>query len=166
MDTGLNNTNKLHLALNQEVFKDVEWIIEATSQERFGIWKDFKEKYKWEQICTGYSFVILELEVKPVGYKIKKQVLPINIEFFFAMVEGHKIAFYDSPSLLSHHGYIEAFLITYFQRTHDKYSKWNYTDATNAHNCLNYLDTVDVKPRKTTYKPSSFNKQYHIFEKL
>jgi len=34
MDTGLNNTNTLHIALENSYMEDVEWIIEATDEER------------------------------------------------------------------------------------------------------------------------------------
>jgi len=173
MDTGLNNTNTLHLALDDRYFEDVEWIIEATDEERFRIWQDYNKEHKWEQVSFGKSYTILNLEVKPVvkeskvydAKKVKKETLPVLIEFSFAIVNGHKIAFCDSPSTLTHSGYIEAFLLTYFQRTHDSYTRWNHTDATNAHNCLNYLNTIDIKPRKTIYKPNSYEEKYFIFKK-
>lgn len=28
-----------------------------------------------------------------------------------------------------------------------------------------YLDTIDIEPRDTKYKPPSYEKEYHIFEK-
>lgn len=163
MDVGLNNTNTLHLALDNKYLKDVEWLIEATNEERFQIWKDYHEKMDWKQEPLGWSYKILEMIVKPKG-GVKKETLPVMLEFSFAIVNGHKIAFYTSYSRLVHHGYIEAFLTTYFQRTHHEYTRWNQTDATNAHNCLNYLNDIDKEPRKTKYKPESHEKMYHIFK--
>jgi len=173
MDVGFNNTNTLHLALDEKFFEDVEWIIEATSDEQLNVWKEFHEMHEWKQVPRGMSYTILNLEVFPQvkeskvysTKKLKKESLPVVIEFSFAIVDGHKIAFYTSNSLLTHNGYIEAFLTTYFQRTHHKYTRWNHANATNAHNCLNYLDAVDVRARKTTYKPYSHLKKYHIFKK-
>ena len=87
------------------------------------------------------------------------------LEFRYYIINGHKVAFYSSSSMITHRGYIDAFLITYFQRTHDNYSRWNHVDATNFHNCINYLDSIDLKPRDTIYEPTTF-KKYHIFPKL
>lgn len=174
MDVGFNNTNTLHLALENEYLKDVEWIIEANSEEQRQIWKDYHEKMKWEEVRQGWMCTVLELEVKPKikeskfisVLKTKKEVLPITINFNFAIVNGHKILFYTSDAYLVHHGYIEAFFSTYFQRTHDNYSRWNQTDAENIHNCLGYLEDIDEKPRKTVYKPMSHEKMYHIFKSI
>ena len=182
MDVGFNNTNTLHLALGENDFKDVEWLIEATSNERHAIWNTWHEKVKWEHIGIGYGYTITELHIqipKPLvkkgftedsdpiedmGIGKKEEVLPVGINFNFAIVNGHKVAFYESLSLLVHHGYIEAFLKTYFQRTHDDYSRWNHVDSSNVHNCFNYFDTIDKKPRKTKYNPESFLKHYYIFK--
>jgi hypothetical protein len=173
MDTGLNNTNKLHLALNYPFMEDVEWIVEASDEERHQLWRDNHDRYKWEDINCGklYNIVNLEISVQScMGTKkitkTTKEVLPVYISFFFAIINGHKIAFYTSNSRLSHYGYIEAFLITYFQRTHDKYTRWNQTDANNFHNCVCYLDTVDIEHRNTTYKIDKSEKIYHIFKKI
>jgi hypothetical protein len=163
MDTGLNNRNTLHLAIDDEYLEDVEWIIEATSKERFQIWKDYHEKMNWEEVNFGLSYEILIMMVKPKGSE-KEEALPVMLELSFAIVNGHKIAFYTSNSRLVHWGYIEAFLITYFQRTHDGYTRWNHTNASNVHNCFGSLDDIDKKPRDAKYKPQSDEKKYHIFE--
>ena len=154
MDVGFNNTNTLHLALEYDYLEDVEWIVEATSEERHHLWDKWHEKYNWEQVGSGRIITILELEViYEKGNKKVKETLPVCVDFSFCILNGHKILFYYSPSRLAHLGYIEAFMSTYFQRTHDNYSRWNHTNATNFHNCANYLDTIDIEPRNTTYKP-------------
>lgn len=163
MDVGLNNTNTLHIALDDVYMKDIEWIVEATSEERFNLWKTYHERYDWKDVGMGTIHTILNLTV---SYKKFQEVLPICIEFMYAIIDGHKVCFYTSNARLVHHGYIEAFLTTYFQRTHHKYSRWNHTDATNFHNCINYLDTIDFEPRNTKYKPSKYDKPYFIFKKI
>ena len=166
MDVGLNNTNLLHLVLDSPYMEDVEWIVEATSEEKFHSWQNYHKKFKWEEISAGKLYTILEVEVAAIEHPKTKEILPVTIEFSFAIIDGHKICFYSSPSRLSHHGYINAFLITYFQRTHHEYSRWNHTDATNFHNCINYLNTIDIEPRSTEYKPESCEQKYYIFEKF
>ena len=170
MDVGFNNTNKLHIALENPFLEDVEWLIEATSTERHDIWNRYHKKHEWEEVShvEGYTILELEVEVKAhpmvVGWPfIKKEKLPIYISFNYAIVDGHKILFYECKSLLAHHGYVEAFFKTYFQRTHDGYSRWNHTDAMNAHNCFGYFYTLDKEPRDTKYKPDN---SYFIFKEL
>ena len=165
MDVGFNNTNTLHLALNQEFLKDVEWIIEATSEERFNLWKEWHKNIDWQNVNFGWSFNIVDLSIKALGSK-KSEIMSVTIEFNFAIINGHKVAFYESNSWVSHYGYIEAFLHTYFQRTHDSYTRWNHVDAGNIHNCFNYLDTIDKEPRDTKYTPDDFESKYHIFKPI
>ena len=165
MDTGLNNKNTLHIALDNPFMEDVEWIVEATSEERHHIWGDYHEKHNWEEVSSGQLYTILQLKVKAnVKGKKVKETLPISLDCSYAIIDGHKIMFYTSPSRLTHSGYIEAFLTTYFQRTHDNYTRWNHVDAANFHNCAGYLDTVDEKPRTTVYKPEDYEKKYFVFE--
>lgn len=165
MGVGFNNKNNLHIALNNEFLKDIEWMIEANSNEVYNLWLEWKDKYNWVQVCTGNSYKLLELDVKVKG-KRKSETLPVYISFTYWIINGHKICFYCSDSLLSHYGYIESFIKTHFQRTHDKYTRWNHTDSRNFHNCINYLDTIDVEPRNTIYKPTAFYKGYHIFNNI
>ena len=206
MDTGLNNRNTLHLELDTPEMADIEWLVEANSNEVMELWEkwstksmtnfrplDIDEKSftaggsdgggtikellalnervkrvnpkrrEWVQINSGHGFTILTLECSIPG-KRKKEKLPIVVSFSYFVIDGHKVAFYSCDSALHHSFYVEAFLQTYFQRTHDKYSRWNHTDAQNFPNCINYLDTIDEKPRDTVYKPNDFMKKYFIFE--
>jgi len=77
----------------------------------------------------------------------------IWVSFSFAHINGHKVAFYTANnSQTVHHGIVENYMMKYFQRTHDGYTRWNHTDATNFHNCVNSLDDIDESPRKTKFK--------------
>lgn len=217
MDVGFNNTNTLHLALNEPSLEDVVWLVESNSNETHELWGSWSDqslthynsldisdgessalvqkaylqmgpedaekirhllemnkriqkfngrRSKWEQIMTGHSFTILKLECKSPDGLGPIETLPIRIDFRYYIIHGHKIAFYSSDAALVHRFYVEAFLQTYFQRTHDGYSRWNHTDAQNFHNCINYLDTLDKEPRKTRFKPDGFMSQYFIFEPI
>lgn len=166
MDVGFNNTNTLHIALEDNYLEDVEWIVEATSEERHNIWDKWHERHNWEQVSSGRLWTIINLEVK-FERDDKKVIesLPVTLDVSYAILDGHKILFYDSPSRLVHLGYIEAFMHTYFQRTHDNYSRWNHTNSANFHNCAYYLDTIDTKPRNTTFEPYS-NEEYYVFKPI
>jgi len=156
MDVGLNNINNLHKATGRQELEHVEWAIEATNEEQYNLWKNNKEKYKWEQIQTGCVITICNAKtlISINGYELE-ETLPICVEFSFAKVNGHLIMFYSSNSLLQHWGIIEAFIIKHFQRTHSNYTRWNHTNAVNFHNCAGYLETIDVKPRNTKYDGSN-----------
>lgn len=162
MDVGLNNRNYLHKKLENSYLKDVEWLIEATSEERFNLWKDYHNdpKYDWKEVGSGYGYEIINLKIEGSD-KIQSEVLPVWVEFSFAIINGHKICFYTSNSRLVHHGYIESFLTTYFQRTHDNYTRWNHTDSTNFHNCIGYLEAIDLEPRDTIFKKED---KYYIWD--
>lgn len=183
MDVGLNNTNKLG-EINP-AFKDVVFLVEATSSERHSLWVEhahnsptniqplsekelneicsslsekpkLAEKLKalniringakrtrvnWEEISQGFALEIGKIE--------KKSVV---LTFFFAKLDGHKVAFYNCSSQAVDYAMIKDWLIERFQLTNDNYHRWNHTDAMNFHNCLNSLDSLDKEPRNTVYK--------------
>ena len=77
---------------------------------------------------------------------------PIYLHFTFAMIKNKKIAFYYPTSEFVDYKNIEEFLIENFQLTHDNYTRWNQTDATNFHICVLGLDSLDKEPRETIYQ--------------
>lgn len=174
MDVGFNNINFLHLTIDghtTECLENIEWIVEANSDERHWLWQENHEDHEWKEHSVGYWHTIMELDLNiskksSIDGKNVRETLPVNISFNFAEIDGHKICFYYSPSLLVHHGYIEAFMCTYFQRTHDNFTRWNHVDAANFHNCINYLDTIDKSPRNTVYTPSADTKKYFVFKPI
>ena len=96
----------------------------------------------WREVSRG-----VVIEVGNIGGR------PIVLTFFFAYINGQKVAFYECCSQLADYKMIEDFLIE-FQRTHDGYTRWNHTNAMNFHNCISGLSTIDVEPRNTTYNPN------------
>ena len=95
----------------------------------------------WGQIYAGVVITI--------GHVGK---LPICVSFNFAFINGKKICFYEATSQVVNHKMIEDWIISKFQLTHDKYCRWNHTNAVNFHNCVHSLDNLDKKPRNTVYK--------------
>lgn len=102
-------------------------------------------RIKWEQVNVGRMLTIGHIN-------IDNEKLPVNIEFSFAIIKGKKICFYNCCSRVADYTMIKNWLIKRFQLTHDKYSRWNHTDAANFHNCVQSLDNLDKKPRNTKYK--------------
>ena len=75
-----------HLPLEDKL-KKVDYIIEATSTEMFYLWKEYHEKYLWEEVMCGHS-----LEIG----KLKKR--PVCLTFRFAIVDKKIVMFYCSES--------------------------------------------------------------------
>lgn len=84
MDVGLNNTNTLHLALGNDYFKDIEWLVEATSEERYQLWKDWREHDEntltvdWGEVGLGQTYTILEVEVCAKRHKAIRKTLNLT----------------------------------------------------------------------------------------
>lgn len=124
----------------------LETIIKPSLREKFtNLQKRIKNNHQyivdWDQLPMGVSITI--------GH-IKK--LPVCIDFSFDIINGKKICFYYCCSRMCDHDMIDNWLIERFQLTHDNYTRWNHTDASNFHNCVNSLDNLDKKPRNTVYK--------------
>lgn len=103
--------------------------------------EDNQHRVKWESARMGISIEIGDLDDRP-----------ICVQFGFAHINGHKVAFYEGSSQLVDHKMIEDWLTENFQLTNDGYTRWNHVDSTNFHNCVNSLDRMDKEPRNTIYK--------------
>jgi hypothetical protein len=104
-----------------------------------------KKRVQWKQVSAGF--------LKTIGHiKSGREKLPVSVEFSFAFINGKKVCFYNCCSRAADHTMIHDWFIERFQLTHDGYTRWNHTDAGNFHNCINSLDDLDKKPRKTKYK--------------
>jgi len=177
MDVGLNNRNTLG-AIAPE-FADVVFFVESTSNEQHQHWSDYAKESMTNITPLQDDFINLIPEnvrsnVKRLNDKVKdlqhtrvewKQIMsgfgltighvdkrPVCVSFSFAVINGKKVCFYYCTSQVADHKMIENWLISHFQLTHDGYSRWNHTDSSNFHNCINSLDSLDVEPRDTIYK--------------
>ncbi len=98
-------------------------------------------RVEWKQVPEGFATLIGELDKRPV-----------YLEFSFAYINGHKIAFYEICSQVADYKMAEDYLKKNFQLTNDGYTRWNHTNSTNFHNCVNSLDRMDKEPRNTKYE--------------
>lgn len=178
MDVGLNNKNTLG-EIDPE-FKDIVFLVKATSFEQFNIWQEYSkqsisniepiqdrfidilpteparklfgdlnnkvkkfasERVEWEQISSGFSIKIGNVNE-----------MPVNVSFSFAIINGKKICFYEAISRIVDYVMVEDWLIDRFQLTNDNYTRWNHVNASNFHNCINSLDRLDKEVRDTVYE--------------
>lgn len=195
MDVGFNNTN----TFETKELRDVEFIVEATSEEKFNLWKRYSrnrksyiekmietptigelkllydngflsEELRKELALIQNTLILVEKHNRAVEEELKLKVdwedepmgktecvgtyngKQIWVSFYFSRINGHKVAFYECTSVVVNHDVVENYLMRYFQKTYDNYSRWCHTNATNFHNCICGLTRLDKEPRNTTFK--------------
>ena len=137
-DEGFSKNLSPELKYELDLLKDMNSRIIKHNQK---VHDDNQKRVDWKQEYAGFATCIGE---------IKKR--PIYVEFSFAYINGHKIAFYNGCSELVDYKMVENYMTKNFQLTHDNYCRWNHVNAANFHNCVNSLDRMDKKPRNTKYK--------------
>jgi hypothetical protein len=127
------------LLINHDTrFKKCEFIVEANRYERLALWKEWHVAISWEEDCKGLIIEIGKLAGRP-----------ILLNFSFALINRHLVAFYDSPSQVVDHKQIDEFLRKNFQVTYDA-GRWAHCDAMNFSHCLSYI--VDKVKDEVVYK--------------
>jgi hypothetical protein len=126
-------------------FEDTVFVVEANSYERLSLWSKHchqgstestlakYKRYEWEQDNFG-----LTVEVGKIDNK------PISITFFWFIIEGHRVAFYERNSWYIDLYQVDEWLKKYCNPT------WNYgrrahCNAMNFHHCLHAIDDLNKK---------------------
>lgn len=118
--------------------KATEFVVEASSAEYHFLWAEVApesdrtiHKIKsWEQINEGFVDTI-----EHVWINAKR--MPITISVFWAKLDGHMVAFYESPSVVTDRDRVEKYLWSkMFPHLKDKDRR---VDASGFHNCLRAL---------------------------
>jgi hypothetical protein len=104
--------------------KDVEYMVEATSNERFMLWEKWHYSKEGRQISWESNNVGL---METVGYIDKR---PVVMTLNTAVIGGKKILFYDGTSQLVDHALIDKWLV-------DNLPDVCKTDAGNFHCAVN-----------------------------
>jgi hypothetical protein len=111
-------------------FKNTEYAVEADSYTRQSLWEQWSTQamfkrpncnnINWEQDCMGCLLQIGQLDNRPV-----------NIEFYWAKLNGHSILFYNACSQLVDHAMTKTWL--------KKYCNTPKCDANNFHHVISYI---------------------------
>ena len=87
------------------------YFVEATGFEKHSFWRNFakqspikdqelsKSWVDWEQEYVGHTFQIARF----AGF-------PITITLFWGVLDGRRVCFYESESLVVHHGIVDSFI--------------------------------------------------------
>ena len=98
----------------------VVYFVEATSFEKYSLWKQYHEKIDWKQESEGFGNTVGEFGGEP-----------IFINFNFAYLYGKLICFYDATSNVVNHQMVESYI-------KKKYKGISLTDANNFGTALNF----------------------------
>lgn len=114
-----------------------EYMIEATHEEEFGVWKRFAEdgKHTWTQ-CHGWIVTVGEVWIGAESSKLER--MPVTVSLSFVLFDGHLICFYEAQSQVVDHRMVEKYVRAGGRR---------HTNATNFHNCVLDLERGD-RPAK------------------
>ncbi len=106
-------------------FKDVVFVIEATNFEHVALWQlneESKHIKSWEDISLGFGTTI--------GYVGD---MPVTVFVFCSKLNGHKVAFYESTSLIVDHDMVRKWI------DHYNPNPERHTDAGNFGKCYEYV---------------------------
>ncbi len=101
--------------------------IEADDYAYHMIWRDYKDKYYFVQDYSGFAREIGRINNRPV-----------MLNFKWWIINGHPVLFYGCNSQIADWKMIEDWFKKYMP--HVKYT----SDATNAHNVLNYCHKIEI----------------------
>ena len=85
--------------MKMEEIEKVKYAVEANSYEILCLWKEWHEHVEWKQISSG--------RICEVG-KIKD--IPVMVQLFWNVLDGHKILFYSPCSRMVDHEMINNWL--------------------------------------------------------
>jgi hypothetical protein len=127
-----------NLKEDAELFEGVEFLVEASDYEKQTLWERYYYKpfnpeavvKDWQQVSMGHGITIGHLGDRPVCVSI-----------FYAILDGHKVMFYDATSQVVDHAMIDEWLKhhTLEKVRWDNGTRWAHTNAMNFHHCLHYI---------------------------
>ncbi|KKL70171.1 hypothetical protein LCGC14_2107590 [marine sediment metagenome] len=121
-------------------FADTVFVVEANSFERLTLWSMHShqgsiesmhvpyKRYKWEQDSLGCM-----IEVGHINNE------PVRIDFFWNIIDGHRVAFYGRRTWLIDLYMVKAWLEAHCNPIWDG-SRRAHCNAMNFHHCLNAID--------------------------
>lgn len=113
---------------DEDKLKSCVFFVEATSTEKFYLWKEYHEEIEWEEDNSGFSIV--------VGNISKSK--PVNVCFTFAKIYGKRICFYEAVSRFVDHTMVENWI-------KKNYPDIQITDAMNFHFAINACKERKIK---------------------
>lgn len=131
------------LKKDEDLFKDVVFIVECTFNEQMNFWLDYYDKPRherckvktWKEELRGQMVQIGELDNRP-----------INICIWWAELDGYRVMFYDAVSQVVDYALIDEWILHFSKNI--KWSngtRWAHCDSSNFHLCLQALEELKEK---------------------
>lgn len=122
---------------NSDLFKDVCYLVEATSEEHHNLWINWHYRpiynpVPWQQISKGHLLTIGEFHKRPISVLID-----------YAIIDGKKVMFYTGYSELVDHKMISKWIDKYspiVRKNTAKQIVW--TNSTNFSHCITDLKNM------------------------
>lgn len=115
--------------------KDSVFFVEANSFERHALWREHGSEERpmdgavdWKEDNMG-----LNLTIGHFGD------MPVCVSFFFDILNGKRICFYEMTSMVTHSQMFDDFFNKYINRKYDNDSRRALTDAQNFHLALSVV---------------------------
>lgn len=127
---------------HRELFKDVVFLVEASYNEKFMLWK----MHHWHRIIDMPR--VKEWKDEGMGRIITLGLVdkrPTCVDIYYASLNGKRIMFYNGSSELVDHKMIEDWLkhFTLDSIRWDNNSRWAHCDASGFHLCLDAIGVLD-----------------------
>lgn len=125
---------------DEDLFKDVVFIVEATCYEKHSFWQDYhyKPKYEncfikdWKQECAGVTITIGTCDKRPVC-----------IAIFWDWLDGHKVMFYDACSQVVDHKMVDDWIYHFSKDIKwDNGTRWAHSDSNNFQHCIEAIQDL------------------------
>ncbi len=124
------------------LFKDVVFIVEATSCEYMSLWREYHYSSRpglddnglplilsWEEVGMGHAITIGEVDKRPNVISIR-----------YAILNGKRVMFYYGCSQVVDHQMIRNWLEMHASHlTYDNGHRWAHTNATNFGHCYQVI---------------------------
>jgi hypothetical protein len=114
-----------------------EYLVQATHEESFMLWKEWNEKFEWVQISQGFGHTVGNVVLqKPNG---ATEEMPVAISMMWWLLEGRLVCFYEDTSQVVDHRMVEAWIRPQVKK---------HTNATNFHHCIHDLELTKQRTTK------------------
>lgn len=117
-------------------FQDTQFVVEATHTEMSQLWARYERRSTWVQDMRGFFQTVGEI-------RVDGEMMPVCVSGFWYTINGVRVLFYESTSLVTHNGWVEEWVMEACGNPkHDFGTRISHVDAGNFHNCLHEIERI------------------------
>ena len=123
-------------------FLATQFVVRANHNELHQLWARYEKRSTWKQDGVGFWEQVGDI-------KVDGETFPVCLSGFWHHINGVFVLFYDSCSLVTHHGWCEEWVMEACGNpTHDG-TRPSHVNAMNFHNCMNEVERISGVKLKT-----------------